>query len=204
MVFGAIQLYLIVLTVYLTISAFTSSTQSIDFTFSGLFAPGNGEGIILVAIIATFGMYFLASFLYLDPWHMFHSFPQYLILMSSYCNIIGVYAFCNWHDVSWGTKGSDKADALPDAKAAMGKLGNEVEEPVKPQADIDLQFEDTVKRALAPFHPPKEDNKKTLEDSYRSFRTRLLILWLFCNGVLIVGISTEDVTNVGFVVSFWL
>lgn len=28
-----------------------------------------------------------------------------------------MYAFCNLHDVSWGTKGSDKVEALPAAQS---------------------------------------------------------------------------------------
>merc|ERR1712014_453657 len=53
----------------------------------------SGPGIILIALAATFGLYFVASFLYLDPWHMFTSFPQYLLCMTSYINILMVYAF---------------------------------------------------------------------------------------------------------------
>ena len=66
---------------------------------ASLFAPGSTT-IILIALISTFGLYFVASFVYLDPWHMFTSFPAYLLLMSSYINILNVYAFCNWHDIS--------------------------------------------------------------------------------------------------------
>jgi chitin synthase len=166
--------------------------------FITTFFSSTGAGIIIIALLATFGLYFVASFLYLDPWHMFHSFPQYLVLMSSYQNILNVYAFSNWHDVSWGTKGSDKADALPSAQTTKGKDGSKtavVEEPDKPQADIDLQFEQTVKRALAPYVPPKEKNEKTLEDSYKSFRTRLVIIWIMSNALLAIGITSEDFTG---------
>ncbi|KAI9716508.1 MAG: Chitin synthase, class 2 [Chrysothrix sp. TS-e1954] len=198
--FGLIQVYLEILTLFLVVNAFTNpKSQPITWTPGGLFSP-NGNGIIVVALLATFGLYFLASFLYLDPWHMFTSFPQYLILMSSYCNIIGVYAFSNWHDVSWGTKGSDKADALPSATTKKGADGKAtvIEEVDKPQADVDSQFEQTVKRALAAYAAPKEDTKKTLEDSYKSFRTRLVILWIFSNALLIVAITSDDAKKLGF------
>ena len=164
------------------------------------------SGIILVALVATFGLYFLASFLYCDPWHMFTSFPQYLLMMSSYCNIVGVYSFSNWHDVSWGTKGSDKADALPSAVTKKGPDGKSatIEEVDKPQADVDSQFESTVKRALAPYVAPPEDKGKSLEDSYKSFRTKLVVAWIFSNALLVVFITSSGPNVFGFTVGLYL
>lgn len=132
--------------------------------------------------------------MYLDPWHMFHSFPQYLLCVSSYQNILNVYAFCNWHDVSWGTKGSDKVDVLPSAVTKVSDDGKAkvIEEIDKPQADIDSAFEVTVKRALTPFKAEVEIEKKTLDDSYKSFRTRLITLWIFTNGLLAVIIYSSS------------
>lgn len=210
-VFGLIQTYLIVLSMFLVVRALTgkgSGETSIDVKhgadlFFKTFFSSTSSGIILIALAATFGLYFVASFMYLDPWHMFTSFPQYLLIMSSYVNILNVYAFCNWHDVSWGTKGSDKADALPSAqvtKAADGKAAV-IEEPDKPQADIDQQFEVTVKRALLPFQEPKTEEKKTLEDSYKSFRTRLVLSWIFSNAGLAVVITQDTFDKFGLTVN---
>lgn len=205
-VFGVIQLYLIILSLYLVVRALSGKSEEDIDTKHGLddffktFFSSQSSGIILIALAATFGLYFVASFLYLDPWHMFTSFPQYMLIMSSYVNILNVYAFSNWHDVSWGTKGSDKADALPSAstiKAPDGKV-TMVEEPDKPQADIDSQFEVTVKRALAPYDPPKVVETKTLEDSYKSFRTRLVTAWIFSNTALSVVITSGNFDKFGF------
>jgi chitin synthase len=195
MVFGVINAYLIVLSMYLAVRGIAGSSIQTDSGASG--------GIIIIALLATFGLYFVASFLYLDPWHMFTSFGQYLLLMSSYINILMVYAFSNWHDVSWGTKGSDKADALPSAKTtkADGNIA-EIEEIDRPQEDIDSQFEATVKRALRPYVPVVENEKRTLEDSYKSFRTKLLITWIFSNAILAVIITSDSIDKFGFAVSF--
>ena len=203
-VFGVIQLYLIVLSLFLVVRAFTNKhSTDIDVSdgpnrFFQTFFASTSSGIIIIALAATFGLYFVASFMYLDPWHMFTSFPQYLLVMSSYVNILNVYAFSNWHDVSWGTKGSDKADALPVAKTtkAAGKTAV-IEEPDKPQVDIDQQFQTTVKRALDKYTPPVEKEKKTLEDSYKSFRTRLVTAWIFSNSLLAVVITNDNFDKFG-------
>ncbi|PQE19455.1 chitin synthase G protein [Rutstroemia sp. NJR-2017a WRK4] len=203
-VFGAINAYIIVLSIYLVVRAFSGSgsidTDNAKDFFESFFgsSSSSGAGIIILALAATFGLYYVASFMYLDPWHMFHSFLQYLLLASSYINILMVYAFSNWHDVSWGTKGSDKAEALPSAHTTKvdGKAAV-VEEIDRDQEDIDSQFEATVKRALSPFVPVVEDESKTLEDSYKSFRTKLLISWVFSNAILAVAISSDS-TDVFF------
>jgi chitin synthase len=209
-VFAIIQLYIIVLSFSLVVRAFEPGNKSTGFDtkdgvddFLKSFFSSTSSGIIIIALAATFGLYFVASFLYLDPWHMFTSFGQYLLLMSSYINILMIYAFSNWHDVSWGTKGADKADALPSAqtkKAGDGKAAV-VEELDKPQADIDSAFETTVKRALTPYVEPKTEEKKTLDDSYKSFRTKLITVWIFSNALLAVAITSDNFDKFGFRVS---
>lgn len=204
-VFGVIQAYLVLLSMYLVVRALTGhQEEEIDTNdgageFFRTFFSSKSSGIILIALAATFGLYFVASFMYLDPWHMFTSFPQYLLTMSSYVNILNVYAFSNWHDVSWGTKGSDKADILPSAqtkKTGDGKAAV-IEEPDKPQADIDSQFEVTVRRALKPHVEPEVVEKKTLDDSYKSFRTKLITAWIFSNSLLAVVITSENFDKFG-------
>jgi chitin synthase len=140
--------------------------------------------------------------MYLDPWHMFTSFPAYLLVMSSYINVLMVFAFCNWHDVSWGTKGADKAEALPSAQTVKedGGKAKVFEEIDKPQADIDSQFEITVKRALEPYVEEKVAEKKDPEDSYKSFRTHLVSSWLLLNGGLAVAITSDSLEKFGFTV----
>jgi len=206
-VFGMINAYLIVLSMYLAVNGIANTTFGGNGTgdfFKSFFGSDNGGGgIIIIALLATFGLYFVASFMYLDPWHMFTSFGQYLLLMSSYINILMVYAFSNWHDVSWGTKGSDKAEALPSAKTTKGDGKTAVIEEIdRPQEDIDSQFEATVKRALKPFVPEVEDESKTLEDSYKSFRTKLLISWIFSNAFLAVVITSDSIDKFGFSSSY--
>lgn len=204
-VFGAIQVYILILTTYLVVRAFSNNGLSdIDIStpeqaFNSFFGSGSAAGVVIVALITIYGLNFIASFLYLDPWHMFHSFPQYLVLMSTYINILMVYAFNNWHDVSWGTKGSDKSEALPSAHISKGEKDEAVVEEIdKPQEDIDSQFEQTVRRALEPFKEVVEVETKDVEDSYKSFRTGLVISWLFSNLCLIVFITTSAFDSFGF------
>jgi len=208
-VFGIIQLYVIVDSMFLVVHAATAKDANGKSEFADLAGEDPKQIVsstyflIIIALLATFGLYFIASFLYLDPWHMFTSFIPYILFQSSYINVLNVYAFSNWHDVSWGTKGADKADALPSVQTKKDDGKHTVIEEVDlPQADIDSQFEQTVKRALTPYVAPKEDSGKTLEDSYKSFRTRLVTLWIFSNALLAVAITSDSVDDFGFTVRF--
>ncbi|KAL6402790.1 chitin synthase 1 [Ilyonectria robusta] len=203
-VFGMIQGYVLVLSGYLVYRALQGSIdEQISFASSAAFADsffgGRGvAGVILVALVTIYGLSFIASLMYLDPWHMFHSFPYYMLFMSTYINILMVYAFNNWHDVSWDTKGSDDVEALPSAHVTKsGENEVVVEEIEKKQEDIDGHFEKTVRRALAPFEPEVEKEGRNAEDSYKSFRTGLVVSWLLTNLVLIISVTSDDFRDVG-------
>lgn len=57
---------------------------------------------------------------------MITSFVQYLLLLPSYVNILLIYAFCNLHDVSWGTKGDNGASKDLGAAMKVDKDGQEM------------------------------------------------------------------------------
>lgn len=129
---------------------------------------------------------------------MFTSFPQYLLIAPSIINILNVYAFCNLHDVSWGTKGSDKADALPSVETRKDKQGSEggtYEEVEREQADIDANFKQVVSRAVSPVVRVEAKEQPTMDDSNKTFRTRLVAFWLLTNGALTVAIENVNGYN---------
>jgi chitin synthase len=148
-------------------------------------------GALIAAMISTFGIYFVASFLYRDPWHMFSSFFQYLLLAPSFTNVLNVYAFCNLHDVSWGTKGSDKAEALPSVSSTKSKDASApvVEDMHKVQEDVDAAFKETVTRAITKITVKEVVEKPTMDDENKTFRTRLVAVWMLSNAALAVAIE---------------
>ncbi|OOF93570.1 glycosyltransferase family 2 protein [Aspergillus carbonarius ITEM 5010] len=198
--FSLVQLYVLILSFYLVVGAFNGGMMDFNFdesvgTFLASFFSSSGGGIVLIALVSTYGIYIIASILYMDPWHILTSSWAYFLGMTTSINILMVYAFCNWHDVSWGTKGSDKAEALPSAQTKKDddNKQNFIEEIDKPQADIDSQFEATVKRALTPWIEPEEEGGKSLDDAYRNFRTVLVCLWVFSNLLVTLLITATGV-----------
>lgn len=205
--FSTIQLYILLLSFYLVAQAFSGGNIDLDFDngvkgFLGSFFTST-TGLVLVALVSTYGTYFIASFLYCDPWHLLTSSWAYFIGMPSTINILNVYAFCNWHDVSWGTKGSNEVSSLPSAQTRKSDTkGKFVEELDKAQADIDTEFERTVRRALTPWQQPTENKEMQLDDSYRAFRTNLVLLWALSNSLLAFLINNAGVRNLCLTVCF--
>lgn len=193
-VYAFLAVYLLVCSFWLTIQAFgnipselkNKTTVQVIETF---FTPP--VGALIAAMVSTYGIYLFASFLYRDPWHMFSSFFQYLCLAPSFTNVLNVYAFCNLHDVSWGTKGSDKAEALPSVSSSKSKDADApvVEDTTRIQEDVDAAFKETVTRAVTKIEVKEVPEKPTMDDQNKTFRTRLVALWMLSNAGLAVAIE---------------
>ncbi|KYG44281.1 glycosyltransferase family 2 protein [Acidomyces richmondensis BFW] len=156
---------------------------------------------MIVSLLSTVGLYFLMSFLYLDPWHMFTSSAQYFALLPSYLCTLQVYAFCNAHDVTWGTKGDNVINKdLGVAKTSKNGMTVELEMPSE-QLDIDSGYDEALRnlrdRVEVPKPPVSEAQQQ--EDYYRAVRTYVVIVWLTCNAILAMAVSeaysSTHVTN---------
>ncbi|GMM49629.1 hypothetical protein DASB73_005870 [Starmerella bacillaris] len=202
LVFGVIQYYGLVISLWLAVNELKNignTITSLSQFFSNFFT--STTALVVVALASTFGLYIVSAILYLDPWHLFTSFPQYILMQPSFVNVLNVYAFCNWHDVSWGTKGSDDLTALPTVNAVQDGDEQVVEEVVLDLEDIDRNFQEVVKRALTPYVPVQEKKKISNDDQSRIFRTYLVITWLVSNVVLIWAITSTESAEVGMTYS---
>ena len=183
-VFGILGTYVLGISLWLTINSLMKLHPSDGDYVHAVF--NSTTAVLIASLAAMFGLYLIASILYADPWHMVTSSAQYALIAPSFTNIINVYAFCNLHDVSWGTKGSDKVDMLPavDTKRDNTTGPAEVEEYAFSQEELDIRFKDVVVRALAPPRHEKEVESPSMDDSNKKFRTYLLGLWLLSNAIL--------------------
>lgn len=102
----------------------------------------------------------------------------------TYINVLNIYAFCNTHDITWGTKGDDKAEKLPSANL---KPGGKVDVNI-PQDDTDLNAQYEAELVKFSMKPPKEvtviSEEEKQADYYKGFRSAVVLAWVFCNFAL--------------------
>ncbi|KAK7431354.1 Chitin synthase, class 2 [Neonectria magnoliae] len=207
---GAKKLYLISMVIYGIIMIYTTFA-TIYIIVRQLTAKG-GKGInmgnnvftnLIVSILSTMGMYFIMSILYLDPWHMITSSAQYFLLLPSYICTLQVYAFCNTHDVTWGTKGDNVMKT--DLGGAVGK-GQTVElDMPSEQLDIDSGYDEALRnlRDRLEVPEPPVSEAQLQEDYYKSVRTYMVLLWMISNGILGMAVS-EIYSSKGIGDNFYL
>ncbi|BEJ10899.1 hypothetical protein CspHIS471_0103210 [Cutaneotrichosporon sp. HIS471] len=155
---------------------------------------------LAMSLMATYGLYLISSLMYLEPWHMFTSFIQYLFLLPSYVNILLIYAFCNLHDVSWGTKGDNgSAKDLGQAKKVKNDDGEEALEVALPtrQEDVEALWQQARAEIRIPPKEVKEKRDATTKrsDSDRNFRTNVVLLFLGSNMIIILLFTSSAFTG---------
>jgi chitin synthase len=186
-IYGVIMVYTTFACLYIVVRQLTHQDED-----SNLAMGNNVFTNLIVSTASTVGLYFLMSFIYLDPWHMATSSAQYFALLPSYICTLQVYAFCNTHDVTWGTKGDNVMKT--DLGGAVGKGGKggtvELEMPSE-QLDIDSGYDEALRnlrdRVEVPEAPPSEAQMQ--EDYYKSVRTYMVIVWMIANAILAMAAS---------------
>jgi len=195
---GAKKMFVSSMVIYAIIMAYTTFC-SIFIVVKELEAPSKLElgqnnvfTNLIVSTLSTIGLYFLMSFLYLDPWHMFTSSAQYFALLPSYICTLQIYAFCNAHDISWGTKGDNAVHTDLGAAASSGKSGNTVElDMPSEQLDIDSGYDEALRnlRDRVEVPTPAPSGSQVQEDYYRAVRTYMVTAWMVSNAVLAMAVS---------------
>ena len=191
--------YLTFASIFITVKSVQKQLETNTFSF-GLLFSNTVFSTLIVSLLATWAMYLIASLLFFDPWHMFTCFVQYILLTPTYINILNVYAFCNTHDITWGTKGDDKAVKLPSANL---KPGGKVDVDI-PQDDGDLNDQYEREMSVISQKAPKEVSAPhpadKQEDYYKGFRSTVVLAWIFsnlalCGIILSTGLDRIDVSN---------
>ncbi|GAC73708.1 chitin synthase/hyaluronan synthase [Moesziomyces antarcticus T-34] len=154
---------------------------------------------MVVSLLATYGVYLISSLLACDPLHLVTSFVQYLLLAPTYINILNIYAFCNLHDFSWGTKGDTTVSKDLGAVVSTGKGTVEITLPTA-QADIDTAYDDALNNLrtrpmIIRGDASNEEKAARQMDYYKNIRTNVVLAWALSNGVVAAFILNGDTTG---------
>ena len=187
--FAVLMAYLLFAAVYISVKSISYTLCMNDYKLTASLVFGNALfRDLVVSLLSTYALYIVSSFMFLEPWHMFTSFLQYLLISPSYINVLNVYAFCNIHDISWGTKGDDglKLDLGVAKLNDAGGLDVDVPSHFK---DIDNMY--TKYQVLLEAPASKGENEKPIseqektKDYYAFFRSTVVLVWMFTNFVII-------------------
>lgn len=197
-IYAIIMAYTTFAVIYIVVRQLTDKTNQDKFSIGN-----NVFTNLIVSLTSTVGLYFIMSIIYLDPWHMITSSAQYFMLLPSYICTLQVYAFCNTHDITWGTKGDNVIKT--DLGGAIGK-GQTVElEMPSEQLDIDSGYDEALRnlrdRVVVPAAVVAESQLQ--EDYYKSVRTYMVVSWMVANGILAMAVS-EVYSNKGIGDNFYL
>ncbi|EXX76816.1 chitin synthase CHS2 [Rhizophagus irregularis DAOM 197198w] len=214
--FAFLMFYMLFAAVWITYKGIKAS-QTPDFStvngFGNILKDSTFRDIVM-SLISTYGLYFLASFLFFEPYHMFHSFAQYMLLVPFYINVLNVYAFCNIHDVSWGTKGDpkkkvhdekEKVDVKEGGQSATVAMPENIDDEYERIQDLlDPKKQEDLKRQEKLRQEEKARNKEytkeelkeiqqKLEEAQKEsnamFRTYVVFSWMVSNIILIALIT---------------
>ena len=110
-----------------------------------------------------------------------------------------MYAMCNLHDVTWGTKGDNGSSKdLGGAKKVKGEDGKEMLEVELPTAREDVDQIWQASRTALSFKPAEEkehrDAATKQADHDRNSRTNVVLAWVGTNIIMILVFTSNAFT----------
>lgn len=186
--FAILMAYMIFAAIFMAVHSIQAIYKSQTQITVALFIQNAQFRDLVVATCSTYALYFVSSFLYLEPWHMFTSFVQYILLSPSYINVLNIYAFCNIDDISWGTKGDTGAKDLGAAKVREDGTFD-VNIPVL-QEEINQSYLLQLEKIKDPEVSLGKGFTPSNEDYYAYVRSMTVLIWM-CSNFVIVALVLE-------------
>ncbi|ORZ26960.1 chitin synthase-domain-containing protein [Lobosporangium transversale] len=195
--FACIQAYILFSAGYLTFIHATSFLPYADWTsLETVVAVFKAAGyhVLILALVCCYAVYVLSAVLYGEPWHMIACFLQFLLLLPSYVSVLGVYAFCNMHEVNWGIK--EPEDHEKDPLISRDAIYHASTVLMPDEQYVSSAYQDAIDDLDRKKRPKSIASVSTStllpSDYYRTFRTRILLLWIVVNGALVITISSDQ------------
>jgi hypothetical protein len=145
------------------------SRVAADTPTSTSIIPALGWLMVLITAAAYFTVYIGAAIVSLDPCHLFTCWAQFMLISTSYTNILSIYALCNFSDMTWGHKqgarvpngtkglGTPSITQRPTSRQNTEPRTNTTSRPELGQATTGSDH--TTATGLK--RPPKENSQKT-------------------------------------------
>ncbi|KAM0752335.1 hypothetical protein T439DRAFT_324414 [Meredithblackwellia eburnea MCA 4105] len=189
--YAIITVYMLFAAVYVVYSGIAGAVAAHELSVINIFANCIYRDMV-ISIASTYGLYYFASFISLQPWHMFTCFLQYLLMAASYINVINVYAFCNVQDVTWGNRPEEKA-----AGGAAAKVSSKNTVEVTLAVDPNEAYSASLQTLSKP-EPPEQKEVDTAAErkaAYDTIRTNVVLAWTLSNGILVGAILSGGTTT---------
>ncbi|RTE73654.1 Chitin synthase 3 [Fusarium euwallaceae] len=179
---AGIMIYLLFAAIFISVKSIMADVNDEDgFNVSDIL-KNKVFYMLIISVMSTWGIWLIASLIMLDPWHMATSFVQYMLLTPAFTNVLNVYAFCNTHDVSWGTKGDDKVEKLPSVNTKDGTAKTDLPD----EGDLNAQYQREIavfaqKEVIVKKEPTPSQLQEKQMDYYKGVRTGVVLIWMVTN-----------------------
>ncbi|CCD25666.1 chitin synthase I NDAI_0F03480 [Naumovozyma dairenensis CBS 421] len=184
--FAVLMIYMTFCSIFMSVKSFENILNEENITFRSLFLSEAFRDMI-ISMASTYALYLLSSIVYLQPWHMLTSFVQYLLFSPSYINVLTIYAFCNVHDISWGTKGAV-------AQKPLGKINTKEDgtfqmEILVSSEEIQANYDKYMELLTAQEKEDENSNTESVEEKktgyYANVRSLVIIFWVMTNFAIV-------------------
>lgn len=194
-IFGLLMVYMLVIISILI-------AESIEESNSWILEGGTSRDVV-ISLLSTYGVFAVSSLINGQFISIMSCLIQYLLLLPSYINILNVYAFCNSHDVSWGTKGDNSGSRITQkmVKGNENWINQNKNSHYIHNMDsaelLDSYRRNAVLLSIRP-EPIQEEVAADVsrEDYYKNFRTWMVLAWVLSNGLLVAIVSSDRITSI--------